>query len=420
MIQQRTTRARSAAIARTRAATAVYHSGFAHFAATMTMHTAIRLLLFPTAAILIAMAAAVHAQDFVQPAAAPVAAPPDANPVAVDTPAIGPNQYFSFLPGYMLADKERGGTRHGLTFSAIYGYQFAPHFSVEVNAQGSIIETGRNRGTDYYQEGGTFDLVYSVFDRRVSWTPYALLGVGGVYDDVFPDSGDKAALVANAGLGVVSGPLFDGGFKLRMEARYNHDFYNQLSGRGFNDYRALAGIEIPFGHREPQVRYIEQPVRVVEVVREVARPWVDSDGDGVDDAHDKCPNTPRGLKVDADGCVIAGQQIALNGVTFEFNKSRLTANAQTILDQLAPAFIGQPGLKVEIAGHTDSVGSAAVNQKLSQQRAEAVREYLIGKGAPSSQLIAVGYGKSHPLISPEKTPEDRELNRRVEFRVLER
>jgi OOP family OmpA-OmpF porin len=189
---------------------------------------------------------------------------------------------------------------------------------------------------------------------------------------------------------------------------------------GQNDFRILAGVEVPLGH----VRVVQAPpevrVEVKEVIKEVPRPWIDTDGDGVDDEHDLCPNTPKGLKVDATGCVIAGQQIVLNGVVFEFNKTRLVVNAQTILDTLAPAFLGQPSLKVEIAGHTDSIGSVEANQKLSQGRAEAVREYLISKGAKPEQLTAKGYGKSEPLITPEVTSEDRERNRRVEFRVLEK
>ncbi len=164
------------------------------------------------------------------------------------------------------------------------------------------------------------------------------------------------------------------------------------------------GIEIPLGRVIERVIEIPAPVQpVVEpVVKEVPRPWIDSDGDGVDDEHDLCPNTPKGLKVDAHGCVIAGQQIELTGVTFEFNKDRLTTNAQTILDTVTPAFLGQPTLKVEIAGHTDGVGSAAANLKLSQKRAEAVREYLISRGAKPEQLQARGYGKTEPLIKPGK------------------
>jgi OOP family OmpA-OmpF porin len=85
---------------------------------------------------------------------------------------------------------------------------------------------------------------------------------------------------------------------------------------------------------------------------------------------------------------------------------------------VVPAFTGQPSLQVEIGGHTDSVGSVGYNQGLSQRRAEAVRQYLISQGAKPEQIVAKGYGKSQLLINPEKTSDDRELNRRVEFKVV--
>jgi OOP family OmpA-OmpF porin len=328
------------------------------------------------------------------------------------------NDYIAILPGYAIPDSARGTQRNGFTTSFIYGNQISDHFSLEGQIQGSIFETGRNHGTDFYQWGGTVDLAYSLFDRRkAAITPFVLGGVGAVYDDVFPQSDHGTGFVGEAGLGFVTRSLFDG-VKLRGEGRYNHDFIHD----GYNDYRVTLGIEIPLGRVVERIIEIPAPVQpVVEpVIKEVPRPWIDSDGDGVDDEHDLCPNTPKGLKVDAHGCVIPGQQIELNGVTFEFNKARLSANAQTILDTIAPAFPGQPSLKVEIAGHTDSIGSAAANLKLSQKRAEAVREYLISKGAKPEQLQAHGYGKTEPLIKPEKTADDRERNRRVEFRVLEK
>jgi OmpA-OmpF porin, OOP family len=156
-----------------------------------------------------------------------------------------------------------------------------------------------------------------------------------------------------------------------------------------------------------------------EVVREVERPVPDTDGDGVNDGRDRCPDTPSGLRVDASGCVVENQAIELRGVTFEFNQSRLTPNAQTVLDHVARAFTGQASLRVEIAGHTDSVGSPEFNERLSQRRADAVRSYLIFRGASQSQLGARGYGESQLLIDPEKSDDDRERNRRVEFRVVE-
>jgi OmpA-OmpF porin, OOP family len=326
------------------------------------------------------------------------------------------SDYIAILPGYAIPDSKRGTQRNGFTTSFLYGNQFWPHWSLEGQIQGSVFETGRNMGTDFYQWGGTVDGVYSLFDRRKAViTPFVLVGVGAVYDDVYPQYNHGTGFLAEGGIGFVTKSLYDG-IKLRGEGRYNHDFIHD----GYNDYRVTLGIEVPLGRVIERVVEVPAPAPVVIKQVEVPRPWVDSDGDGVDDEHDLCPNTPKGLKVDAHGCVIPGQVIQLNGVTFDFNKARLTTNAQTILDTIAPAFLGQPTLKVEIAGHTDSIGSVSANLKLSQKRAESVREYLIGKGAKPEQLVARGYGKSEPLVKPERTAEDRERNRRVEFRVLEK
>ena len=194
--------------------------------------------------------------------------------------------------------------------------------------------------------------------------------------------------VADGGIGFVTKSLYDG-IKIRAEGRYLHNFFEG----GQNDYRLSFGIEIPLGRVIDRIIEVPTPTpAAITEIKEVPRPWVDSDGDGVDDEHDDCPNTPHGLKVDAHGCVIPGQSIELNGVTFDFNRARLTTNAQTILNTITPAFIGQPSLKVEIAGHTDSIGTAAANLKLSQARAEAVRAYLISRGAKPQQLVAKGYG----------------------------
>jgi OOP family OmpA-OmpF porin len=116
--------------------------------------------------------------------------------------------------------------------------------------------------------------------------------------------------------------------------------------------------------------------------------------------------------------MIENQRLALQGVVFDTNTWRLTVNATTVLDLISAAFLGQPTLRAEIAGHTDSVGSVAKNQLLSQQRADAVRTYLIFKGVHPEQLTAKGYGKSQLLVAPETDAQDRERNRRVELRVL--
>lgn len=344
-----------------------------------------------------------------QPCFAAEAASPDTVEVAVG------NQYFAVLPGYFGADDGRGGTKGGTTISGVYGYRWSPHLGLEVNVMGSSIETGSNKGTDFYQHGGTLDLVYGMYDRSESWTPFALVGVGGVYNDVIPDSEDAFSFLVNAGVGAVSAPLTNLGFKLRGEGRVQFDQFQD----GYLDYRLLAGIEFPFGTRSVSVSSLAAPaVEIREVIKEVPRPFIDSDKDSIEDSRDKCADSPQGLKVDADGCVIKGQAIALRGVTFEFNKAVLELNAQTVLDYVTKGMKGQPTMKVEIAGHADSTGPARANQKLSQERAESVRAYLISQGIAADRLTAKGYGESELLVKPETNDIDRERNRRVMFTVL--
>lgn len=143
----------------------------------------------------------------------------------------------------------------------------------------------------------------------------------------------------------------------------------------------------------------------------------DCDKDGVVNAIDQCPGTLPGLRVDDVGCVREAQTVVLEGVEFEFDKSRLTPSSQTILDQVAATLIGQPDMRVLIAGHTDSLGSDAYNLNLSRLRAASVRRYLIGNEVPAEQLRSQGFGESRP-IDTNATEAGRQNNRRVEFQVL--
>jgi OOP family OmpA-OmpF porin len=115
-----------------------------------------------------------------------------------------------------------------------------------------------------------------------------------------------------------------------------------------------------------------------------------------------------------ENCHIIEQTVIVRAVDFEFNLSRLTAPAQQTLDEVAGALLTQPGLNVEVQGHTDSVGSVAYNLNLSQRRADAVKAYLVSKGVGASALTAKGYGKTRPIASND-TAEGRTENRRVAF-----
>jgi OOP family OmpA-OmpF porin len=104
-------------------------------------------------------------------------------------------------------------------------------------------------------------------------------------------------------------------------------------------------------------------------------------------------------------------------VSFEFNSAELTARARETLRGVVEALRGEPGLRAEIAGHTDASGPDEYNQRLSQQRSESVQQYLVSQGIDRNRLVARGYGESRP-VADNSTDAGRERNRRVEFNVL--
>ena len=114
-----------------------------------------------------------------------------------------------------------------------------------------------------------------------------------------------------------------------------------------------------------------------------------------------------------------GQSIRLNNIFFDFAKATLRDESFHELDRILPYFEKFPDLKIELSGHTDDVGSNEANQKLSEARANSVREYLIQQGVRIDKIEAVGYGETNPVATNE-TDEGRQLNRRVEFMVLEK
>jgi len=135
---------------------------------------------------------------------------------------------------------------------------------------------------------------------------------------------------------------------------------------------------------------------------------LDTDGDGVYDYLDKCPGTPRGALVDTRGCWVLG------GVLFDTAKWNIKRQYYPVLEEVVPVLKANPSLKMQIAGHTDSRGSAEYNQKLSENRAKAVKEYLVKRGIKAGSLTTKGYGFTMP-IAPNDTPDGMAKNRRVEL-----
>ena len=163
----------------------------------------------------------------------------------------------------------------------------------------------------------------------------------------------------------------------------------------------------------------------------LAKLTVDSDGDGVPDVYDKCPNTPAGTQVDGAGCPLpvkkpdvkvyvtnedrAVVNEAVKNLEFDFGKATIRDHSDESLNKLAMLLVNK-GFSLKLAGYTDNVGSVSANLKLSKDRAEAVKTYLATQGVDPSKISAEGYGKAHP-IATNKTDKGRQINRRVEFSI---
>jgi len=142
-------------------------------------------------------------------------------------------------------------------------------------------------------------------------------------------------------------------------------------------------------------------------------PFKDTDGDGIVDDQDKCP-TVAGVK-ENDGCPAIPGFDAKN-VQFVSGKATLSKNAAVNLDEMAAYLLKYPELKLVINGHTDNVGSAAVNQRLSERRAAAAKNYLVKKGVGADRITTAGYGMTQPIVD-NNTASNRASNRRTEFKI---
>ncbi|MCP4109749.1 MAG: OmpA family protein [Desulfobacteraceae bacterium] len=137
-------------------------------------------------------------------------------------------------------------------------------------------------------------------------------------------------------------------------------------------------------------------------------PCPDEDGDGVCDQYDKCPGTPKGARVDANGCWIIGK------VQFDLDKYNIKRKYYSVIDEVVRVMKLNPWLKMKVEGHTCIIASEKYNLKLSHNRAVSVVDYMIKKGIESERVSVRGHSFHVPTAS-NKTSQGRSLNRRVEF-----
>lgn len=150
---------------------------------------------------------------------------------------------------------------------------------------------------------------------------------------------------------------------------------------------------------------------VVPPVVEKPAPPEDSDGDGVIDSLDKCPDTPKGAKVNAMGCWKPGV------VYFDTDSAEIKPEFVPVLEEILNVMKLNPELKLGILGYTDSVGSEEYNYKLSLRRAEAVKQWFVEHGICGCRVNTKGFGEKYPA-APNDTEEGRARNRRVEFVIV--
>jgi outer membrane protein OmpA-like peptidoglycan-associated protein len=144
----------------------------------------------------------------------------------------------------------------------------------------------------------------------------------------------------------------------------------------------------------------------------------DKDKDGVADGEDKCPDVAG--PASNNGCpmeeIIKKVAVAAQNILFTPGKATLLSQSYASLNQVVDVLNQYPELKMDIEGHTDNTGVAEKNLKLSQNRANTVKNYIIGKGIAEARITATGYGQENP-ITDNKTASGRTANRRVEMKI---
>jgi OOP family OmpA-OmpF porin len=286
-----------------------------------------------------------------------------------------------------------------------------------------------------------------------------------------PGGGEIHELVVPVGAGtkinVAPGINIDLGYKMYFLDADNLDGTERYPGHKDRFSYGYAGLEFALGSRSKPQLAVDNPVydlhRQIRLENEELRDRVlaetqsalqaasdankaklaqvsalqeqldkmksDADGDGVSDYFDKCPNTPAGVKVDGSGCPldttprIQTFQIteedrrivreAIQNLEFDFAKASIRPSSYPSLDRVAEILV-RKNFSLKLAGHTDNVGSADRNMRLSKDRAESVKAYLVSRGANPSRIEATGYGMTQPIAS-NKTAAGRQKNRRVEF-----
>lgn len=283
------------------------------------------------------------------------------------------------------------------------------HLNIEVRGLYQNLEGAKANG-NWDLTGGTVDAQYFLF--RDTFSPYAVIGVGGINSTHNGDSG--AGFIGEAGAGFTY-ELHDN-FLIRSDVRYryNNNFNAKLQPgtEEFHDMTVNLGFVIPFGEKPKAVVAKAEPTPPppppAPMPAKLDCSKMDDDKDGVNNCVDKCPTTLPGVEVSIYGCWIVD-------VKFDNDKDVIKPEYFPKLDKVVDRIKQYPDMAFEVQGHTSNTGSYKHNLDLSERRALAVKKYLT-KGSHSPNITSHGYSWDRPIDTNE-TEEGRANNRRVQLEV---
>lgn len=292
-------------------------------------------------------------------------------------------------------------------FGLNFTHQFNPNISLLLQGSYAEPET-RNLNLDVELWRGSIGGRLHPTDYRLAgWRPFA--GGGYSHSNLDTDLGSKNEdmLYLEGGLHRMVSPRFlaEAGVRGRLEV--DDDYI---------DGQVFAGIHYVFGRKFPAAPRPRQPLDVARL----STPPADTDGDGVEDARDRCPNTPEGALVDEAGCAreLTREIKQTLYVEFEHDRTEVRPAYYPEIGKLARVLKQYPTARILLEGHTDSTGPASYNQRLSKSRADAVMKVLVSQFNISAERIRTsGMGESQPIASND-TAEGRARNRRVEAIVF--
>lgn len=297
-------------------------------------------------------------------------------------------------------DSARDFDNNGNLFGASVGYFLTD--AVELRLGYDEVHNARgDDGRNIKGSNTALDALYHFNAPGDTLRPYVSAGFSDQSIGQNGNGGRNGSTFANLGGGAKL--YFTENFYARagVEAQYNID-------QGDTEWAPSVGIGLNFGGGS-------KPAPAAEPVAEVCS---DSDNDGVCDNVDKCPDTPANTTVDADGCPAVAEVVRVElDVKFDFDKAQVKEESYGDIKNLADFMNQYPQTATTVEGHTDSVGTDAYNQKLSERRANAVRDVLVNQYSVGAERVnSVGYGESRP-VADNASEAGRAVNRRVEAEV---